>query len=441
MKRALIVVVLLGLVAAAIVALGPGRAGGGASYLTAPVERGDIVTTVTATGTLKALVTVEVSSQLSGQIAELYADFNDDVAKDQPIAELDQAIFAARVREATAALEVAQAQVLIEQAAVDKAEADLANVRAARAVVDERMAGIGVRVEETRRDLDRKEALAEKGTISESEVDRARAEYLAAAAELSAEKAEALVADAAILSAEAALRMARAEVANAGAVVKQKQAALEQAEVELARTVIRSPIDGVVIGRDVDRGQTVAASLEAPKLFEIAQDQRRMELHAKVDEADIGRIRVGPAASFTVDSFPDRDFQGTVVQIRKAPEVVENVVTYTVVVSAENPDLVLLPGMTAIVRIVVDETRGVLKLPNAALRFRPGGAEAEDGAATVVWVKGPGGEPAPVAVQTGATDGRATELVEGALGEGVAVIVGSAPVRDEPTVLGLKLGF
>ena len=448
MIRALIVIVLLGLVGAAVVGLRSRAAGGEVSYVTAPVERGDLITTVTATGTLKAVVTVEVSSQLSGQVAEVHADFNDEVAKDQPIARLDQSILAAKVREAEAALEVARAQVLIEQAAAEKSEADLANARAARAVVDERTTGLAARLQEAKRDLERKEALAEKGTMSQSEVDRARTEHLAAASALGAEKAQRLVEDAAILSAEAAVRMARAEVVNAGAVVTQKQAALEQAEIELARTVIRSPIDGVVVGRDVDRGQTVAASLEAPKLFEIAQDLRRMELHAKVDEADIGRIRVGPVATFTVDSFPDRSFAGTVVQIRKAPEVVENVVTYTVVISAENPDLLLLPGMTAIVRVVVDETRDVLKLPNAALRFRPEGeatggdvGEPDDASSAVAWVKGADGRPVAVALRIGATDGTATEQVEGPLGEGDEVIVGRTPIRDEPTVFGLRFGF
>ena len=409
-------------------------------YLTAPVERGKLVTSVTATGTLKAVVTVKVSSQLSGQVAELHADFNDRVTKGQPLAQLDQSILAAKVREAKAALQVAQAQLLFRTAAVEKAEADLANARAGRTVVDKRTTGLVARLEETRRDFTRKERLAAKGAISKRDVERSRAEYLAAQSALNAEQAQRTVEGASIQSAQAALRMAGAEVANLRAEVSQRKARLEQAEIELARTVIRSPIDGVVIGRNVDRGQTVAVSLEAPTLFEIAQDLSRMELHAKVDEADIGRIRAGPKARFTVDSFRDRTFEGTVVQIRKAPKLEKNVVTYTVVISAENPDLVLLPGMTAVVRITVEETDNVLKLPNAALRFQPEDRETQKGA-TVVWVKGLAGEPRPITVRTGASDGTATELVKGSLKKGDEVIVGRAPAPRNTGLFGLRLGF
>ena len=409
-------------------------------YLTAPIKRGKVVKAINATGTLKALLSVKVSSQLSGQVVELHADFNDRVTKGQPLAQLDQSILAAKVREAKAALDVAEAQVHIRQAGVEKAEANLANSTAGRTVVDRRTTGLAARLEETRRDLLRKERLAAKGTISQRDVDRAKSAYLAAVSALNAEKAQVVVEGASIRSAKAALRISQAGLANARAIVRQRKAALEQAEIELSRTVIRSPIDGIVIGRNVERGQTVAASLDAPTLFEITQDLRRMELHAKVDEADIGRIRVGPRAQFTVDSFRDHTFEGRVIQVRKTPEMTKNVVTYTVVIASDNSDLLLLPGMTADVRIVVEETGTILRIPNAALRFRPANKEIpKDGA--VVWVVGSGGVPQPVPIRTGARDGEATELVEGALKQGDAVVVGRAPARVKTGLFGIRLGF
>jgi HlyD family secretion protein len=202
----------------------------------------------------------------------------------------------------------------------------------------------------------------------------------------------------------------------------------------------------VVIGRDVDRGQTVAASLEAPTLFTIAQDLSRMEVHAKVDEADIGQIRVGQRASFTVDAHPGRIFSGTVEQIRKAPEVVENVVTYTVVLSTRNADLVLLPGMTAIIQVVVAEVEDVLTVPNAAVRFRPlqsaavrpvadaaAATGSANGSPAVIWLLGVGDRPHPVQVALGRSNESATEIVEGSLRAGQEVIVGTAAApQDDP---------
>jgi HlyD family secretion protein len=251
----------------------------------------------------------------------------------------------------------------------------------------------------------------------------------------------------------AALHKADAELLNARATVAQRDAMLEQARVELDRSVIRSPITGVVIGRDIDRGQTVAASLEAPTLFKIARDLRDMEVHAKIDEADIGRIRVSQPATFRVDAFPGRQFSGKVTQIRKAPEVVRNVVTYRVVIATRNPELLLLPGMTALVEIVVRETDEVLKLPNAALRFRPRERESlrqaaknvvlEDaiGAERDVWALDDDGEPKPVRVRLGLSDASVTEVVEGPLREGQDVIVGTAPEEGERRLFGIRWGF
>jgi HlyD family secretion protein len=234
----------------------------------------------------------------------------------------------------------------------------------------------------------------------------------------------------------------------AQAAERQQVAELDQARIDLARTVISAPIDGVVIGRDVDRGQTVAASLEAPTLFTIARDLRQMEVHANIDEADIGRIRLDQRASFTVDAYPGRTFAGRVAQIRKAPQLTQNVVTYIVVLSTQNTDLALLPGMTAVVSITVEEAKGVLKIPNAALRFGPPGATGANaassgvalggGQAGVVWVPGVGARPHPVQVTLGRSNESATELVDSPLLAGERVIVGMASTPQEHSWFGFS---
>jgi HlyD family secretion protein len=256
----------------------------------------------------------------------------------------------------------------------------------------------------------------------------------------------------AIEIADAELSMAGANVQNAEAVVEQRQAALEQAELDLARTVIRAPIDGVIIKRDVNPGQTVAVTLEAKTLFKIAQDLREMEVRGKIDEADVGRLQVGQMTRFTVDAYPDRVFTGRVLQIRKSPEVVQNVVTYTAIVSAPNPDLLLLPGMTAVLRIIISDTGDILKIPNQALRFHPAGSgrlaesnQAAPGSSTAgsgrVWVVGNGGAPAPLDVSLGASDENSTQVLGGALQEGQQLVVGVATPQSRVTTLGLRLGF
>lgn len=426
-------------------------AGSESLYLTAPVERGDLVTTITATGTLQAVVTVKVGSQLSGQIARLLVDFDDRVAEGQPLAELDPRTLEAKVREARAALEVAHAQVRIQAAAVQRAEAELATARSQLAVAQSRSASARALADDAVRERERTRTLLERDTVARSTVDRARAGAESASALLGAAEAEQQVQQAAIQAAEASLAMAAADLQNARAMVRQRQAALDQAEVDLSRTVIRAPIDGVVVGRDIEPGQTVAAALEAPTLFTIAQDLRDMEVHAKVDEADIGRIEVGQSVAFTVDAHPGRVFDGAVVQIRKAPEVVQNVVTYTVVIAADNSDLLLLPGMTAIVRIVVEKIEHVLKLPNAALRFRPpadlpvrgaiAGEPPMKGVPAVVWREAADGAATPLQVGLGTSDAAASELVAGPLAEGDRVIVGIAPAAERGWLSGLRLGL
>src|SRR6516164_7033219 len=302
------------------------------TFLTAPVERGSIATLVKASGTVEAVVSVDVSSQLSGRIAEVFVNFNDTVRAGQPIAQIDPEIFAARVNEASAALNVGTATAHVQKAAVERAKVAMLNAE---------------------RELQRHLELARTNSGIGRELDQARAQRAIA---------------------EAEQHMAEANLENAQAVVEQRQAALDQARLDLDRTVLRAPIDGIIIKRDVNPGQTVAVGLEAKTLFTIANDLREMEVHGKIDEADVGQLKVGRTAQFTVDAYPDQTFSGQVLQVRKSPEVVQNVVTYTAIISAPNPDLLLLPGMTAQLRIVVRDTGEVLKVPNQALRFRPNGS-------------------------------------------------------------------
>lgn len=346
-------------------------------YRFAKVERGPIIATVSATGNLNAVITVQVGSQISGQIKELHADFNSPVKKAQIIARIDPETFLAKVKQVTAELEAARAAVLNQEAQVERARADVENARAARAGAQAQTAKAQVALLDTKRDLDRKSDLLKKELIAQSEKDTAQAAYDSALALLEAARAQEQALASAIRAVEAQLKVAEAQLQAALAQVRQREAQLEQAQVDLEHTVIRAPVDGVVVSRNVDVGQTVAASLQAPTLFTIAQDLTRMQVDTNVDEADIGQIRLGQRATFTVDSFPGQTFAGEVVQIRKAPLVVQNVVTYDVVVSAQNSQLKLLPGMTANVRIVVDQKGSVLRVPNAALRFRPTGVEGE----------------------------------------------------------------
>ena len=293
------------------------------------VDRGDITRIVSAVGSVRALNMVEVGSQLSGQIAELHADFNTPVTAGDLLARLDPQTFERRVQEAEANLAVARANVEIQRAGIRKAEVTLANAR---------------------REFQRQESLVERGSVSRSALDQAEAVFL---------------------SAEADVEIAHAQLRNAEATVLQREAALEAARIDLDRTEIRSPIDGVVIERAVDVGQTVAASLQAPILFTIAQDLSLIRIEASVDEADIGSVTEGAEARFNVDAFPDRSFNGRVGQVRLAPEEVQNVVTYTVVIDASNPDRRLLPGMTASIDLITGRQQDVLRIDNSAVRFRP----------------------------------------------------------------------
>ena len=406
MKRAFFIVIPV-LVLAAAVLLFVSRRGKEAEvkFITADVQKGDISILVTATGTLEAVTTVQVGSQVSGTISALYADFNDKVKKGQVLAQLDPTFLRAQV---------AQAQADLDRA---KASSEL-----------------------SRRQYERSLPLFETNMISEADRDIVLTNY----------------------------ELAKTQEKSA-------RASLDRAQTNLDYATIVCPIDGVVISRNVDVGQTVAASLQAPTLFTIAQDLTQMQANTSVDEADVGKIKEGQQASFTVDAYPDLSFKGNVKQIRLSPETVQNVVTYDVIIEVPNPELVLMPGMTANVTVLVDRREGVLKVPAGALRFRPvmdkkqsasrasgssgssergpmarqmgpgGGGEgrtANPGDSTagprrpgqhMLWTLDPQGNPRPVPVEIGISDGSSTQITSDALKEGDQIITGQKGVEVSTT--------
>jgi HlyD family secretion protein len=376
------------------------------TYLTAPIERGSIATVVRATGTVNPISTVDVTSQLSGRVAEVFVSLNDTVTAGQPLGRLDREISAARVREARTSLKIANAAVQVQRASLERAKAALSTARMARTVTEENLIGLKAKLEETDRQLQRMLDVSRTGSVSRVDLSRTQTQRDGEAAEVRAMAEQLKIRRDAIVMAEAEVRMAEANIESAEAVVEAKQAGVEQAELDLARTELRAPIDGVIIKRDVNPGQTVAVGLEAKTLFKIAGDLRAMAIHGKIDEAEIGRVKRGQKVNFTVDAYPNRVFAGRVLQVRMSPEVVQNVVTYTVVISAPNPDQLLLPGMTASLRIAIDESADVLKVPNQALRFRPTEltAESSGSGSAAVWVIGTDGRPSPVPVSVGQSD-------------------------------------
>lgn len=408
------------------------------TYMTAPVVEGRLSEMVSATGSINAVVTVEVGSQLSGRIAELLVDFNDNVTRGQPVARLDAQTYEARRSEAKAALEMARASVAVKQAELDRARAELADQRALLTVLEARLQGANARHNAAAADLQRKLSLSNLVTAEQREDAELQLEIEAAALK----EAQAVVEAHAIqvLVAETNVSRQESDLMNARANIPQREALLDLAQVELDRTLIRAPIDGIVIRRNVSEGQTVAASLEAPTLFTLAQDLSEMEVHARVDETDIGKVKVGQLAKFKVDAFPGRLFEGAVKQIRKAPEVIQNVVTYTVIIATENADELLFPGMTANIQLLVMESDPVLKIPRAALAFTPSGAEAApDGA--VVWRLDDQGNPKALPVQTGLFDRSHAAILDGDLAAGDEVITNQIEQRGERRFLGIRIGF
>jgi HlyD family secretion protein len=392
-----------------------GQNGSNQKFRLAKVEKGEISLVVTATGTINPVINVLVGSQASGTIKALYADFNSQVKEGQVIAQIDAAIFEAQVEQGRASVLNAQANLLNAQANLENAKANL--TKANVAVLD------------AKRTLDRNQPLLEKKIIAQATLDTAQTNYETAVAQTDVAKAQ--------------VESAKSQIESFKAQVEQTKAALRVAETNLRYATIRSPVNGTVISRNVDVGQTVAASLQAPTLFTIAKNLAEMQVDSNVSEADVGRIAMGQDATFTVDAYPERIFHGKVSEIRNAPIIVQNVVTYDVVILVGNKDLKLKPGMTANVSVMIAHREGVLKIPNAALRFRPesakkesgkGGppqkaservkpAEGDQGRPGRVWVLSPEGKLIPVSITLGITDGTSSEVMGGNLQEGAEVII------------------
>jgi HlyD family secretion protein len=382
-------------------------------YRTAPVDRGAVVSIVSATGTINPVVSVQVGTQVSGMIKSLHADFNSRVRAGDTVAVIDPEPFRARRDQAASNLEMAKSNV-------------------ARARVD---------LAQRKRELDRVQSLIAQQFVSQNDVDVALTNFQ---------------------SAEAQVKVAEAQV-------KQAEAALNSAELDLKYTTIKSPVDGIVVARNVEVGQTVAASFATPNLFLIALDLTKMQVDTNVSESDIGGITEGKEASFTVDAYPGVRFSGAIRQVRLAPLNVQNVVTYNVVVAVDNQDLRLKPGMTANVSIIVAQKDQVLKVPSAALRFtppqgdrtesaagdakpaaadgrlaggRPMAASAESGGQMrKIWRLTAGGELEPLSVQTGISDGASTEIIAGPVAEGDQVVVGIEVQKGERRSGDLPPGF
>jgi HlyD family secretion protein len=463
-------------------------------YMTARVERGNLRNTVTATGALQAVTTVQVGSQASGTISALYADFNSTVKKGQVVAQLDPSTAKAQVEQARANLEQARAGLANARAAVVNSRAGVSDAQArnlaAKTTVQNNQAGVSaaeanVAVLKAQQDdalslLKQQESLLKGGVIAQRDYDVAQTAYQTAQArynqavsqlnqakltEQSASTAGIAQSKATVEQSQAQVQQSQAQVQQAAAQVQQAQAALSLAEVNLSHTTIASPIDGVVVSRDVNVGQTVAASLSAPTLFTIANDLTQMQVIANIDQADIGLVEQAKSVKFSVDAFPGKEFEGKIEQMRLNPQNVQNVVTYNVVIDVANPEQTLKPGMTANLTITIDERNNVLKVPNAALRFTPqrtgsgagsgqgqgqgqgqgrrrqqGDNAAGDssgqaqfapasapvlpGQLRVVWVLGQDGTPQRRRITTGLSDGSATEVVDGDLKEGDMVITG-----------------
>ena len=398
-------------------------------YATVPVERGPIQASVTATGTLNAVVDVQVGSQVSGNIKALYADFNTKVTQGQLVALIDPQVFQTQVDQAQAAAASFRSAVITAEAQVQKANADLSGAMASEKGVESVLAKDRANALNAANQFQRQDGLFKEGITSQQDHDSAKANMDAAEAQVAADRSQIDASKQSILSAQAQVRVAQAQLGSAQAQERQAAAALEQARVNLAHTRITAPVDGTVIARRMDVGQTVAASFAAPTIFEIAQDLTKMQVDTNVDESDIGNIKAGQNATFTVDAYPGSTFPGQVAAVRQAPINTQNVVTYDVVIAVANPDLKLLPGMTANARIMTAKLDNALKVPNAVLRLHPSaavvaklGLPPAPAGKQQVYVLSQGKAKA-VPVTFGLSDGKSTAVTSGGLREGDQVVV------------------
>ena len=423
-------------------------------YQTAALTRGDIEAVVSATGNCNAVVSVQVGSQVSGNILELRADFNTKVKKNQLVAVIDPAPFQARVDQARANVDNARASVLNAQAQLHKSDADIAGAQANIANQKANVVRAQSALSDSKLKLDRRKEMFDEKVVSKEDRDTAQATWDQAVANLEAAQAQVTAAQASLDSVRAQRDVIQAQMASAQSQVKQNEANLQTSELDLEHTQIRAPVDGTVIARNMDVGQTVAASFSAPTIFQIAQDLTKMQVDTNIDESDISRVELGQEASFSVDAYPGQTFRGEVFQIRRAPINVQNVITYDVVIRVDNPDLKLFPGMTANVRVLTDRAEGVLRLPSAALRVRldaaggaakakggakggGGGKGAKAGAARsrgearaalaqqqTIYVMDDNGQPQPLRVRLGIGDGNFVAVVGENLKEGQTIVTG-----------------
>ncbi len=342
-----------------------------AAFLTAKVQRGDLESAISATGSLAAVISVAVGSQVSGNVSHLYADFNSVVKKNQLVAEIDPAPFQTKVDQAKANLDSAKAQVTSAEVGVKKADLDIANAELNITNQKAALVRADSQVKDAQRRLNMQAKMFDDKVGTQDARDSAQATYDQAVASYDSAVAQVKSAQANLESVKAAKQVAETAKITAAAQVATADANLQNAQLDLEHTRISSPVDGVVIARSVDIGQTVQASYSAPTLFTIAQDLSKMHVETNIDESDISRVLVDQDATFTVDAYPGTVFHGTVMQIRHSPTNVQNVITYTVEIEVDNPDGKLFPGMTANVRLVTDHLSAVVKIPSAALRFRP----------------------------------------------------------------------
>lgn len=341
------------------------------SYRLAKADRGEILATVSATGTINPITTVIVGSQLSGQVVEILADFNSTVKAGQVVARLNSDQIRARLDAARADLAQMRANRQVQEGMIAKVRADTDKARAAIADAEAQVARNEALLADTERIFQRQSELRSRGFAAQQTYDTARTTRDAQEAALNSARAQVLSAKASLAGLAADLQVAEANLEAVKAQIAQREASVRQIEVDLRNTEIKSPVSGVVVQRNVELGQTVAASLQAPELFRIADDLRHMEIAANIDETDVGRIQAGQRTVFTVNAFPGRTFEGNVKQVRLGSQTVQNVVIYTAIISIENPRLELLPGMTASLRVETDRRENVIRVPNAALRWRP----------------------------------------------------------------------
>jgi len=378
-------------------------------YVTEAVKRGDITSSVSATGTLNPKVTVLVGTEVSGTIRQIFVDYNSLVKKGEVLLRLDQDLFKAQVAQSRANLQNAEARLQELQAGRGMQSSDV------QSAIDQKKATL----DKDKANYDRNESLFKKGMISGTDLDAAKEAYLVARAQY--EQAGADTAKNAVTD---------AQIAGGRAQVAQARAALSTAETNLAKTVIKAPMDGIVVDRNIEVGQTVAASFSTPTLLTIGE-LSLMQVSVSIDEADVGQVKVGQEADFTVDAFPSKVFKGKVSQIYYAPVTVQNVVTYAGIIEVENQDKLLRPGMTANVKVITNRKKDVLMIPNSALRIKLDKQKKHEagppGAKTLYVIKQ--GKPTPVSITTGATDFINTEVLSG-LEEGDVVVVDTTGKTD-----------